>query len=240
MSRFVTAFGWEMRIQWRQGIHYAALVMVLIWVVALVRMPEDLRALLLPFGLFMDVSIFGLYFMAAALFLEKGEGVLEALVVTPAPRGLYLVSKLSSLTLVAVVASVVLALVFFGAQVNWFYLVAGTALNAWFLTLVGFILAARYNSITDFLVPSLYFMAPSQIPLLWYFGIWSHWLVYLLPTQPAMLLIAAAFRSSQAVPRVAGWEIVYSFVYLLTACLAVTWLALRAYDQFVVRKQGRR
>ena len=51
MSRFVTAFGWEMRIQWRQGIHYAALVMVLIWVVALARMPEDLRALLLPFGL---------------------------------------------------------------------------------------------------------------------------------------------------------------------------------------------
>ncbi len=104
MSRFAATLGWELRIQARQGIYYAAAVVVLVWVAVLFALPAAARALLLPFALFMDVSVFGVFLMAGMLFLEKGDRVLQALVVTPVPRGSYLLTKLASLTIVGTLA----------------------------------------------------------------------------------------------------------------------------------------
>jgi fluoroquinolone transport system permease protein len=97
------------------------------------------------------------------------------------------------------------------------------------MTLLGFWLASRYSGISDFLVPSLVYMAPSQLPALTYFGVWDHWLLYLVPTQPAMVLLAAAFQPLPA------WQIVYALGYGLLCCAVVTWMAVRAYERFVVR-----
>ena len=57
--------------------------------------------------------------------------------------------------------------------------------------------------------------------------------MYLVPTQPSMLLIEAAFRP------VAAWEIVYALVYGVLVAVVVTWVALRSFDRFVVRKERR-
>ena len=119
-----------------------------------------------------------------------------------------------------------------GPAINWVLFVLGVALNSWMVTLIGFIMAARYNGISDFIIPSIIFMAPSQMPLLYYFGIWDHWLIYLIPTQPTMLLIEGAFRP------LAQWQIVYSLAYLLLASVLVTWWAVRVFDRFVVRAEG--
>ncbi len=233
MSRFATTFGWELRLQWRQGIYYAAAVVLLMWLVVMFALPLATCELLLPALLFLDVSIFGIYLMAGMLFLEKGDRVLQALVVTPMSRAVYLLSKLASLTLVAVVTSLLLTLIAYGASgVNWPMLILGTALNSWLMTLLGFILAARYNAISEFLVPSIFLLVPSQLPLLDYFGIWSGWLIYLLPTQPAMLLIGGAFTG------LANWQLAYAVVYLVASCILVSWWALRVFERFVVATPG--
>jgi fluoroquinolone transport system permease protein len=233
MNHFAATLGWELRIQARQGIYYAALVVVAVWIAVLFALPTATRTLLLPFALFMDVSIFGVFLMAGMLFLEKGDRVLQALVVTPMPRSNYLLTKLATLTLVGVVASLLLTLVVHGMHgVNWPMLFAGTALNGWLMTLFGFILAARYGSINEFLVPSIIFFMPSQLPLLDYFGIWQSWLIYLIPTQPAMLLIGGAFRGIET------WQLLYALVYLTVACVLVSWWALRVFDRFVVEMPG--
>jgi fluoroquinolone transport system permease protein len=224
---------WDVRVQWRQGIYYAALFVTAIWVIVLFALPPAARELLLPYALFMDVSIFGFYFMAGMLFFEKDDGVLEALVVTPMPRGAYLISKLVSLTLIAILVSVAVVLILHGfGGVNWVWLVLGVAFNSWLLTLVGFIIAARYNSITDFIFPSVIFIMPTQLPLLDHFGITESPLIWLMPTQGAMRLMDGAFHGLQ------GWEIALSIGYMGLACAVATWLAMRTYDQFVVRKQG--
>ena len=75
-------------------------------------------------------------------------------------------------------------------------------------------------------------MVPFQLPMLDYFDVWRSPLIYLIPTQPTMLLMEAATRS---IPR---WELLYSFVYLALAIPVVTWTALRAYDRFVVQRSS--
>ena len=56
--------------------------------------------------LFIDVSIFGFFFMGGMLYLEKDDGVLEALVATPLRTNDYLLTKIISLTLLSIVVSV--------------------------------------------------------------------------------------------------------------------------------------
>ncbi|MEX1020815.1 MAG: hypothetical protein WDZ49_14225 [Litorilinea sp.] len=232
-NRMFSTIQWDVRLQFRQGLYYAAIFVIVVWLVVMSLLSREMRALFLPFAIFMDLSVFGFYFMAGMLYLERGERVLEALVVTPLPRYGYLVAKITSLTLLAIVMSALLVLLLHGWQLNWPLFIIGVGLNSWLLTLVGFILAARYNGISDFIIPSIVYLIPSQLPLLYYFGIWDHWLIYLVPTQPAMMLIEGAFHP------LAAWQIAYSVIYLLAASAGVTWWAIRVYDRFVVRAQGK-
>lgn len=232
MNRLASTVRWDLVNQYRQGFFIAALFVVGVWAVVLWNLPDPAVDLLLPFIIFFDLSVFGFYFMAGMLFLEKGDGVLQALVVTPLHSWEYLVSKALTLALLAVMVSVMVVLVVHGTVVNWLLFVPGVALNSWLLVLVGFILAARYDAVNEFLIPSVLYMIPSQLPALYYFGIWENPLLYLVPTMPSMLLLAGAFRP------VAGWQIAYAFVYLLISCAVVTWWAQRVFVRFVVRGRG--
>jgi len=234
MNRVISTLGWDLRIQFRQGFYYAAIFVIVLWVLVLTALPDGAVEVLLPFIIFFDLSIFGFYFMAGMLFLEKGEGVLHALVVTPLRTTEYLASKAFSLSLLAVLVSVTVVLIAYGPGINWLLFIPGVALNSWLLVLIGFMLATRYDAVNEFLIPSVVYMIPSQLPALWYFGIWEHWLLYLVPTMPSMLLLAGSFQPIE------GWQIAYSFVYLIAACVAVTWWARRSFERFVVRSEGRR
>lgn len=233
MTRLWSTLGWDVRSQLRQGLYVAAGVVIVIWTALFWQLPASGVGWLLPFAVFMDLSVFGFYFMAAILYLEKGDGVLEALVVTPLRRGEYLAAKLVSLTLLAVVATVVVVGLSYRGPVNWLMLLMGVVMNSWVMVLTGFVVAARYNGISEFLIPSMIWMVPTQLPLLDFFGIWQSPLIYVIPTQPTMLLIAGAFAP------IAPWQLVYAVAYLVVAALVVTWLALRTFDRFVVQAQRR-
>jgi fluoroquinolone transport system permease protein len=228
----MSTLGWDLRIQFRQGFYYAALFVIGLWVLVLTQLPAEFTALFLPYIIFFDLSVFGFYFMAGMLFLEKGEGVLEALVVTPLRKREYLVSKALTLSLLALLVSAAVVLMVYGPGINWLLFVPGVMLNSWLLVLFGFILASRYDAVNEFLIPSIIYVIPSQLPAFWYFGIWDHWLLYLIPTMPSMLLIAGAFTP------IAPWQVVYSLLYLGAACIGVTLWAERAFARFVVRGEG--
>lgn len=229
MNRLATILRWDVTLQGRQGFYYAALVVTVLWCVVMLQLPPNGRAVLLPLIIFIDLSIFGFYFMAGLLYLEKGEGILEALVVTPLPRITYLLSKVISLTLLAVLIVVAVVLVTYGPAINWLVLVAGVVLNSGIMILVGFILAVRYRAISEFFIPSVIYLIPTQLPLLDYLGIWEGWPIYLVPTQATMLLIQAVF-----IP-IAPWQYVYAISYLIVVAVVVMWWALRAFDRFIAR-----
>jgi len=234
MSRLASTLLWDMRLQYRQGLYWAAAVVVASWGAILWQLPPAGVMWLLPVALFIDMSVFGFYFMAGILYLEKGDGVLAALVVTPMRSTEYLLSKVISLTVIALLASVAVTLLAGSWQARWHWLLAGVALNSWLMAMLSFALASRYDAIHEFLIPSGIWMIPTQLPMLDYFGIWTGWPIYLIPTQGSMILFEAAFRP------VPAWELVYALAYLLAACVATSWFAVGAFERFVVRAEGRR
>ena len=123
MNRLSSAMRWDLVNQWRQGFYVAAAFVVALWVLVLLALPGTVVDLLLPFIVFFDLSIFGFYFMAGMLFLEKGDGVLEALVVSPMRSWEYLSAKSATLALLAVLVSVAIVLMAYRGVVNWFLFV---------------------------------------------------------------------------------------------------------------------
>lgn len=234
MSLLWSTMRWDWRLQWRQGVFYAAGFVLILWVAIFNQLNEILTHYLLPVMLYIDLSVFGFFFMAGLLYLEKGEGVLTALVVTPLRSWCYIVARLTTLTVTGLLVSVgVVALVGRG-PVNWPILLGALTLNSLLFMLFSFNLAARYDAINEFLIPAVWLLGVAQLPFFDSFGIWSGWPLYLLPFQASLLLVRGAFEP------LAGWQWLYALGYV-GVCIGVGyWWALRTFDRFVVRGAGER
>jgi fluoroquinolone transport system permease protein len=225
---------WDVQLQWRQGLFYAALFVALVWIVLLSQVNALIARYLLPAMLYIDLSIFGFFFMAGLLYLEKGEGVLTALVVSPLRSWQYLVAKLATLTALGLLVSLLVVAVIQRDPVRWPLLVGGLIVNSLLFTLASFVLAVRYDAINEFLIPAIGLLGAAQIPLLDGFGIWSGWPLYLLPFQASLLLVRSAFEP------LAAWQWVYALAYVGVLIVTGYLWALRAFDRFVVRAPGGR
>lgn len=232
MSRLLSALGWEVLVQFRQNIFYAALFVTVLWSAVLFQIPDTGIVPVLVSILFLDLSIFGFFFMAALYYLEKGDRVLEGLVVTPLRVVEYLAAKIGVLTALSVLVGAVVTLITYNPFINWGWYVLAVVGMSVPISLLGFVLAARYNGINEFLVPGVFFLLLMQLPLLGYLGIWDTPLLYLVPSQPGMILLEAAFA---AVPQ---WEIGYALLYLAALVLVGWRWAEQTFVRVIARQVG--
>ncbi len=232
MNRLISSLRWESQIQFRQGIYYAAAFIAVMWSAILFNLPNAAIEPILVSVLFLDLSVFGFFFMAGLYYLEKGDRVLEGLVVTPLRIWEYLTAKIATLTAVSVIVGAVVTLITYGVDVNWFWFVIAVVGMSAPLTLFGFVIAARYNGINEYLLPAVIYLTVMQIPLVGYFDLWDHWLLYLIPSTPGLVLLEAAFGT------VPLWEIGYALIYVavLTA-VSYVW-ARQTFVNVIARKVG--
>jgi fluoroquinolone transport system permease protein len=232
MNRLLSAMRWEVLIQFRQNIFYAAIFVAVLWSAVLFQIPDAGIVPVLVSVLFLDLSIFGFFFMAALYYLAKGDRVLEGLVVTPLRVVEYLTAKIATLTALSVVVGAVVTLAVYGVSINWGWYVLAVVGMSVPISLLGFVLAARYNGINEFLVPGVFFLVVMQLPLLGYLGIWDNPLLYLIPSQPGMILLKAAFTGA------ALWEIGYALLYLVALVLVGWRWAEQTFVRVIARQVG--
>ncbi|HEX7186240.1 MAG TPA: ABC transporter permease [Thermoanaerobaculia bacterium] len=235
MTRLPALLRGDVRLQYRYGLYAVSGVIVLVWGVLLSLLPETAElsaALIVPAFLVSNLIVTTFFFMGALLLLEKGDGVLEAIVTTPVRDVEYLLSKVISLTFLALAESLLIAALLFGVSVHWGPLLAGAVLLGAFYTLAGFIFVVRYDSINELLIPSVGLVAVLLLPLLPHFGLTGRLPFYFHPVEPAMTLLRAAYRGA------ASWEIVYGVIGALAWCAASFLWARRRFRDFVVRAAG--
>jgi fluoroquinolone transport system permease protein len=228
----------DLRLQLRNGFYIAAAFVVVVLVILMRQLPEASRSLGLPMLIYGNLLINGFFFMAGLVLLEKGEGTLEAQVVTPLRTGEYLASKVITLTLLSLLESALIVLLTVGLGINWLALLAGVALMTPLLALAGFLLVSRYDTLNEFMFPAVGVIAVLSLPLLPTFGLLEGVLdgvwVYVMPVEPSWLLLQAA------VAPVETWQLIYGLLAgALWVAIAFV-LAQRAFYRFVVMKQGAR
>jgi fluoroquinolone transport system permease protein len=232
MSRLWSTILWDIQLQARYGFYYAGVVVVLMWIVLFSLIPIPNFAFLLPVFLFGNLTMTTFYFIAGLVLLEKAQRTLQGLVVTPLRRGEYLTAKMLTLTLLALLESVAIVVMSYGVALNWGWLLLGLVFMSLIYCLSSFIAVSRYEAINEYLMPSGLVTLVLSLPLIDYFGLWPSPIFYLLPTQPPLLLLQAAFQP------LAVWQMVYAILFsLLWIGVGYVW-SQRVFDRFIIQRAG--
>ena len=229
MKRLGSMMVWDVRLQIRYGFYTVYAVLTAAFVVGLQLLGTGLRTEAAVLLIVTDPTVLGFYFIAAMVLFEKEEGVLDALVTSPIGDRGYLLSKVVTLSLLAVLASALVALLGHGSVSGLALLVTGVALSASLFVLIGFTAVARYNSVNEYFISAVGWGAILFLPLFGYVGLVETPLFYLLPAQPVLLLVEGGFRS------LGLWEVVYGVGYLLVANAVAYVGARRSFRRHIIR-----
>lgn len=235
MTRLMSSFRLELRLQRRYGFLYAAAFTGVLWIAVLLAIPEDYRDVAAPFVLFGDMMIVGFFFIAGSLFFEKTDRTVFAQVVTPLRFGEYLGAKVAALTALSTVLSFAILVPVHGFGFDYGVALLGVVLATVMMLLVSFVTAVPFASISDWIMPSGFYLLVLTLPLLHYSGLWEHPVLYVLPTQGTMLLFGAAF--DQVRPE--AWEWFYAVAYQLLWIALLAGLARRVFDRYIVAGEGK-
>lgn len=193
MTRLLARGVCDLRLQQRNGFYYAAAAATVFMLVLLVLLPAAYLDWLVPVVLFSNLIVNGLYFMAGLVLLEKAEMSLSAQAVTPLRPHEYLLGKIATLGVLSLVESAAIVLLAYGASVNWPVLIAGLLLQTALFSSIGFVFVARYDSINEFLFPSVVVVNLLALPVADFVDVWPSALWWLHPAQGPLTLIGGGF-----------------------------------------------
>ncbi len=230
MSRLSATLRLDVQLQARNNVYLIIAVAALGLAFALRALftPEQLH-FFMPLVALSGVSLTTFFLVGVLLLLERGEGTLDVVLVSPLRPAEYLASKLLTVTALALVESVLIVGIAYGLGFSFLWLVLAALLRAALVAAVGVAVGVRYRSITHFLAPAVALTVAFDLPVLWYLELWPSPLFYLWPTLPSLLLAKAAFLPVDPL------ELVYACVYGALALGAAVFWASRALDRFVVR-----
>ncbi|WP_396924911.1 fluoroquinolone transporter permease [Mycolicibacterium sp.] len=233
MIRLLHALRLELILQVRQRFLHAALFSGLIWLAVLLPLSRGLRPVAEPYILLGDTCIIGFFFVAGTVFFEKQERTLGALVSTPLRFWEYLAAKIIPLVLISLAVALVVPAISHGFDFALITLVTGTVLGTLLMLLIGFITSLPFASISDwFLAATIPLAVMTVPPVLYYSGVWTSGLTYLVPTQGPLLLFGAAFDQVS----LSSGQLLYCVAYPLVWVAALWRSAAPLFSRYVLAR----
>lgn len=232
MNRFLARFVLDIRLQYRQGFYLVAGIAALSAALFLNWVSDESLLIFLPLFVLTNLVMSAFFFVVGLVYYEKGEGTLEAQNVTPLRPSEYLASKYASLTVLSLIENLIVVVACIGGQMNVGFLVIGITLACAIYVPFGFILAAAYDSVNEFLLPGIVCTWFLGLPILPYFGILDDGIMYLHPLNAPLVVMKAAFE-----PMPIG-ELAYGIIYSLIWAGVAYYGTRRAFDRFVTRGEG--
>lgn len=241
MTRLSQAIATDIRIQFRNGLYHVGIIISLIIAIALAQLtsPQSLGNVV-PAAILLIIGGTTMLYVAGMMIFEKDEGTIAATIVSPLTTKEYLIAKLVSLVLLATLESLIsiygaIVIHQIGGAATWpnaAWLVLGILVIGIVFTLTGIAVVARFNKITDFLIPMAAISVAMQLPFLYFWGLWKHPALLILPTAAPTMLMDAAFRP------LAMWEQFYAIGYSIATVLALGLWAHAAFQKHIIQRMG--
>jgi fluoroquinolone transport system permease protein len=232
MRRLLATIHCDVTLQLRQGFYYASAFVLVVCVAVVSRIPTLNLSWLLPAIIVGNLMMNTFYFIGGLVLLEKGEGTLEAQVVTPLRTWEYLASKISTLTLLALVENIVIVILLAGVGFEVLPMATSIVLTSIIYCLAGVVAVVRYDSINEYLMPSVLYSSLLLAPLLPYMIQWDGWLLYLHPLHATLLLAQAAFQP------MAYWQMIYGVFYSMLWVGLMVYFGQYAFRRFIIGGAG--
>jgi fluoroquinolone transport system permease protein len=215
--RLLNMFLYDVLFQFRHGFYLIYLIISAIYIAVLFNIPTAQRLVVTNILVFSDTSVLGLTFVGAILLLEKQQHILHSLFVTPLRLFEYLLAKMLSLSLIALMGSLLILLIPNGLKTPSALFVLGVMSGSIIFTLIGLGVGARVNSLNGYIFGIMMGTMIFCLPLLGYLHIHDGWWLNLLPTHAILLLLASIHQPLSAA------QIIYALCCLLVWTTA-TWL----------------
>jgi fluoroquinolone transport system permease protein len=175
----------DMLFQYKQGFYFVYVFIVAMYLVLLSFLPEKIFLTATPLVVFSDPSLLGLFFIGGIILLEKGQGVLTVLVVSPLRTKEYIIAKVISLGFISVLAAVAITLFSGYQQVNWIVLVASALLTSAVFTFSGIMITAGCNTVNQYLLKTIPWMLLLILPCFALVGFPGSWIFTAVPSVAA-------------------------------------------------------
>ena len=223
---------------YRYKIIHISILSVILYFITTQAIPDLDRPIFHSLLLFFDPAVIGIVFVGALVLFEKSENVLQALVITPMIVDDYILTKISSLTILSIISAsifIILLNLFSNIEFDILFLTSGITLTSVMLILLGFILVSRVNSINEYLLAMIVaFLGLLFPPMLHLSGIYENIIFYLWPTHASFILFMGVFNSNS----LELWEIIYGAVYQIIWIILLYFIAKKAFHKHIVMKGG--
>lgn len=217
----------DIRFQIKQGFYFVYVVITAMYLIIMSFLPDDILAIALPLVVFSDPSVLGLFFIGGIILMEKGQGVLMVLVVSPLRSWEYILSKVISLAIVSVLAA--FAITYFShSTVNWWLLLLSTILTSGIFTLLGIMINAGCNTVNQYMLKTIPYMLLVILPCFALLGFPYSGYFTVFPGVAALKLMLGAYHG------ILWSEAIALTVYLLGINFLLLKLAVRVFEKKIV------
>lgn len=231
MKTLINTIGWDLKLQLKYQIITVATVVTFLYLGLFYLSPMEGLEKLLIMLIFSDPAMLGFMFIGVLVLFEKGTNTLSAILVTPLKPGTYIWSKAISLTVIALIAGVVMAIGGHGIHLHFHWLIIGIIEASFIALLIGFIGVSRVRTLNQYMMIIPFFLTPLVIPVLNFFDLTNNYFLYLIPTQAPLLLFEAAFGE-----KISTWQIIYSIIYPAVSIRALHKWSVYCFKKYIIEK----
>ncbi len=233
MASLAQTVRWDLGLQVRSFIYPATVVSTGMICGFILLLPvSPLPVAWSTFFIFIDPALLGLSFIGAIVLMEKTEGTIFALGVTPMRPSIYVASKTISLTLLAFASGLVVAFVA-AEDFNLLTMLLALTLSSTVAVLIGFVCVARIPSMNKLMITLLWVTVLGYIPLLSHFELIPGVLTPVIALIPSYAILLAV-KFSIAPTELSMIEMLYAYGYLVLWCV-IGWLwTLREYTRYII------
>ena len=156
----------DVAFQVKYGFYFVYTIMSFLYILLLFALPEVVKENAAIIMIYTDPAAMGLFFMGAIVLLEKSQRVLNSIAVSPLKVSEYILSKVISLGLIGTLVGVILSL--FSGSSNIFQVICGVFMGSVIFSLIGLSVAAKINSLNQFMIVTVPFEIILFLPPLFY------------------------------------------------------------------------
>jgi fluoroquinolone transport system permease protein len=230
MTPLIAILRWDVVLQARNGFYWATAFLVLVVGGLLLAAPEVVRAnsgVWVPALIAVNMQTTTFFFVAGLMLLERDEGTLAALAVSPLSAGDYLAARTLTLTALAGIETLALVWMAFEVRGAWLAILAGTAAVGVIYTAFGAAMTTRYESVNRLLLPASVVVMLLLLPLLPHFGFGPRWLLLVHPIEPALTLMRAGYGVG------GNADLAFALAGSLGWCAIAFWWGRRCVDRLM-------
>lgn len=240
MNKFIALVKGELLRLKRYNLLAASIFVSIIWVGTLHFLDIDNVTQLIPQLVFIDVTTMAMLLVGVTFIYERDEATIRAMLVSPITKSQYLLAKMVANIVPSVLSLTAMYLyskLFKIVDINYFLLLGGVVLVAFFHSLIGFLLTYYSKDFTDLVmaIMKVFFIFLLPVILVEFDIIKSEIfekLVYILPTKSALMILMGTTG------RIETWDIIVSLIYMLMGSIILYYLVWKKFDYYALKERG--